>query len=329
MHLNRAVEMHRPCAFPQAGGYVFGAQTEFGKLKRVLMHRPGRELDCVSAETASAYNFRRPVQKVRFQGELDTLTESISEAGAEVVLLTDVLRSEPDALAYIRRRPNMCYTRDLAVVLSKGVVLMSMAIKGRKGDTWVIGRAMQRLGVPLLGAIEPPGFLEGGGVQFMDERTVVVSLCDRATEVAIKQFCDLVLGVCVDRVVMVMMPEGHIHIDGSLMFINRRLAIGHLASLDLHPSVIFENGKQPRYTFFSTFLQENDVEMIETTLEERRAMAINYVCTAPLEAVGWTWATRLSDEIRKRGGKVWSVDGTELVNGNGGPHCLTCPIERE
>src|SRR5439155_22732933 len=137
MHLNRAVEMHRPCAFPQAGGYVFGAQTEFGKLKRVLMHRPGRELDCVSAETASAYNFRRPVDKARFQGEYDTLTESISEAGAEVVLLTDVLRTDSDELAYLARRPNMGYTADLAVVLNDGVVHMNLAIQGRQGDTWL------------------------------------------------------------------------------------------------------------------------------------------------------------------------------------------------
>jgi len=279
---------------------MYGAQTEFGKLKRVLMHRPGSELDWVTDKTFGAYNFRRPVDKAKFQSEYDTLTESISEAGADVVLLTDVLTDDDEALAYIARRPNMCYTRDLAVVMDKGVVLMSMGIKGRKGDTWVIGRAMQKLGVPILGAIEPPGFLEGGGVQFMDERTAIVSLCERATEVGVKQFCDLVLGTCVDRVVMVMVPDGQIHIDGSLMFIDRQLAIGHLASLDLHPTVVFERGKSPRYTFFSAFAEENQVELIETSLEERRAMAINFVCTAPLQAVGWSWSARA------RCGRAWA-----------------------
>ncbi len=281
---------------------MYGAQTEFGKLKRVLMHRPGRELGCVTDDTWRTYSFRRPVDKAKFQSEYDTLTESISEAGADVVLLTDVLKDDEDALAYIARRPNMCYTRDLAVVMDKGAVLMSMGIKGRKGDPWVIGRAFEKLGVPILGAIEPPGIIEGGGVQFMDERTVIVSLCDRSTEVGIKHFCELVLGSCVERVVMVIVPNGQIHIDGSLMFVDRRLALCHLASLDLQPSVVFEKGKSPRYTFFSDFAREHEVEIIETTLEERRAMAINFVCTAPLQAVGWSWATRLGDEIRKRGG---------------------------
>ena len=308
---------------------MFGAQTEYGKLKRVLMHRPGVELGLVRPDGARAYGFRRPVDSALFQAEYDNLVESISEAGAEVVLLSDVLKDEPAALAYIARRPNICYTRDLAVVTNAGAILLSMALKGRKGDPWVIGLAMQKLGVPVLGAIEAPGLLEGGGIQFMDERTAVVALCDRANEVAIRQFCDLTLGKCLDTVVMVMVAEGNIHIDGQLMFVGPRLALGHLASLDMHPTVVYRAGRPPEYTFFSDYMSKCGVELIETSAEERQEMCINYVATAPLQAVGWSWAKRLTAEIETRGGKVWSVDGAELVNGNGGPHCLTCPIERE
>ena len=308
---------------------MYGAQTEYGKLKRVLMHRPGVELQQVRDDSARAYGFRRPVDSALFQAEYDNLVESISEAGAEVVLLTDVLKDEPDALAYIARRPNMCYTRDLAVVTHAGVILLSMALKGRKGDPWVIGLAMQKLGVPVLGEIQAPGLLEGGGIQFIDERTAVVALCDRANEVAIRQFCDLTLGVCLDEVVMVMVQEGNIHIDGQLMFVGPKLALGHLASLDLHPTVVYRAGRRPEYTYFSDYTSKRGVELIQTSAQEREQMCINYVATAPLQAVGWSWATRLTQEIEKRGGKIWSVDGDELVNGNGGPHCLTCPIERE
>ena len=102
-----------------------------------------------------------------------------------------------------------------------------------------------------------------------------------------------------------------------------------LASLDMHPSVVYRAGRAPEYTLFSDYMAQRGVELIETSTEEREAMCINYVATAPLQAVGWSWATRLTAELEKRGGKVWSVDGAELVNGNGGPHCLTCPIERE
>ena len=103
--------------------------------------------------------------------EYDALVESVSEAGAEVVLLTDVLKNEPDALAYISRRPNICYTRDMAVVTDGGAILLSMAIRGRKVDPWVIGLAMEKLGIPVLGAIEAPGLLEGGGVAWLAAST--------------------------------------------------------------------------------------------------------------------------------------------------------------
>jgi N-dimethylarginine dimethylaminohydrolase len=307
---------------------MYGAQTEYGQLKRVLMHRPGVELQLVRDDTYKAYNYRRAVDIGKFQSQYDALTETLSETGADVLLLTDVLKGDDEALAYIARRPNMCYTRDLAVTTNGGVVLLKMAIKGRMGDPWVIGRAMERIGVPVLGEIQAPGLLEGGGVQFMDERTAVIGLCDRANEVAVKQFCDLTLGKHLDEVIMVILPEGNIHIDGVLMFVGPKVAMGHLGTLDFHPSVIFRADKRPEYTFFSTIMQKRGVDLIETSYQERKDMCINFVATAPLQAVGWTWATRLSDELRKRGGKVWSVEGDELVNGNGGPHCLTCPVER-
>lgn len=308
---------------------MYGAQTEYGKLKRVLMHRPGNEVQCVNETNQRAFGYRRAVDLPKFQQEYDALTAAITDAGAEVILLTDVLKDEPAALAYIARRPNICYTRDLACVVNGGAILMSMALKGRMGDPWVIGLAMQKLGIPVLGAIEPPGLLEGGGVQFMDERTAVIALCDRTNQHAVKQFCDLMLGQYLDEVVLVIVPDGNIHIDGQLMFVGPRLAMGYVAGLDVHPTMVFRAGKQPSYTFFSDYMAQRHIEVIETTFEERRDMCINFVATAPREAVGWSWATRLSNALRERGGKVWSIEGDELVNGNGGPHCLTCPIERE
>ena len=308
---------------------MFGAQTEYGKLRRVLMHRPGAELACVNEYTKKSYNFRRAVDIPKFRKEYDDLVKNIRDAGADVVFLTDVLRAEPDALAYISRRPNMTYVRDLAVVTKGGAVLMSMNDRGRKGDEWVVGLAMEKLGIPVLGKIEPPGTLEGGGITFMDEKTALVSLCERANEVAIKQFCDMVLGKYIDEVLMVNVAEGEIHIDGILMFVAPKLAFAYLPHLDLHPSVLFRHGKPPKHVFFSDYMKQRGVELLEITKEERYEEIANFITTAPLQAVGWSWAKKACDGIRNRGGKFWAFDGRELINGNGGPHCMTCPVERD
>jgi len=307
---------------------MYSAQTEYGTLKRVLLHRPGAELQYVTPTTYTSFQFRAPIDIPLFQAQYDGLAAALAQAGAETIFLTDVLRDEPEALAYIARRPNLAYTRDLAVVTRGGAVLMSMWHKGRKGDPWVIGLAMQKLGIPVLGEITPPGFVEGGGIQFLDERTMIVALCDRTTEVAILQLCDMLLGKHLDEIVMVPVPEGEVHIDGSLMILDRNLALGYRPSLELYPSTVFRKGSSPHHIWLTDFLAQRDVELIEVTPEEHQAMCINFIPVGPRRVVGWEWATRLMQEIEARGGRAVGIPGDELVKGNGGPHCLTCPIFR-
>lgn len=306
----------------------FGAQTEYGELKRVLMHRPGRELYEVRPETLEVYHFAAPVDVAAFLAEFDALYQALTRAGVDVVLLTDVLADDPEALAYIGRRPNVTYTRDLAVVTDGGAVLMRMAQRGRQGDQWVIERALGRLGVPVLGRIEPPGLIEGGGIQFLDQRTAIVSLCDRANEVAVRQLVDLLVGQYLDELIMVPLPEGEIHIDGLLMVIDCDLAIAHLPSLDLYPSVIFRDGRSPRYVWLPEELSRRGVEFIEVSYEEAERADVNFISVGPRRAIGYEWATRVAGEIERRGGQTWGIPGTELIKGNAGPHCMTCPILR-
>jgi N-dimethylarginine dimethylaminohydrolase len=283
----------------------------------------------VRPDTLEAFHFAAPVDVAAFQAEFDELHQALSQAGVEVILLTDVLADDPEALAYIARRPNVTYTRDLAVVTDGGAVLMRMALKGRQGDQWVIERALQRLGVPILGRIEPPGLIEGGGIQFLDGRTAIVSLCDRANEVAVRQLAELLLGQVLDEIIMVPLPEGEIHIDGLLMLIDRDLALAYLPSLDLYPSVIFRHGQSPQYVWLPEELSRRGVEFIEVTQEEAKRAEVNFIAVGPRRVVGYEWARRVAGEIERRGGQAWGIPGVELIKGNAGPHCMTCPILRE
>lgn len=305
----------------------YGAQNEHGTLKRVLMHRPGDEIKLVTKETAPHFGFSSPVDFDKFLADFDLLTSSLEAMGTEVLLLADILRDDSDALAYISRRPNITYTRDLAVVLNAGCLLMSMFEKGRKGDTWVIRRAMERLGIPILDEIKPPGFVEGGGVMFLSERQMIVSLCDRTTEPAIYQMCDRLLDEGhIDEIIMVPVPEGTIHIDGLLMFVSGSLAIGYKPDLEMYPSAIFRRGHAPEYTWLPDYLEKNGFDLFEVTEQEMNQGCVNYVAVSPLKAVGYDKASRISAEIEKRGGETLSVPSEQLFRGNAGPHCMTCPI---
>ena len=160
----------------------FGVRTAYGSLARVIMHRPGPELDKVTPETLREFHFARPVDRARFVADYDALLALVRSHGVEALLLSEVLAGDDDAVEYMAHRPNMTYTRDLATVFSRGAVIMGPHLKGRRGDERMMARAFARLGVPVLGAIEPPGFLEGGGVTLVGDDTAVASLCDRANE---------------------------------------------------------------------------------------------------------------------------------------------------
>ena len=140
----------------------FGVRTAYGTLQRVLMHRPGRELGVVTEQNLREFNFVRTIDRARFEADYEAMLTAFQGHGVETLLLRDVLAGDQDALGYMDHRPNLTYTRDLAAVFSRGAVLMRPHLKGRWGDEQMMGRAFRRLGVPILGAVEAPGFLEGG-----------------------------------------------------------------------------------------------------------------------------------------------------------------------
>ncbi|MEZ4570253.1 MAG: hypothetical protein R2849_07980 [Thermomicrobiales bacterium] len=202
----------------------YGVRSGYGDLKRVIMHRPGEELHKVTPGTLAEFNFDRPVDVEAFQTDYDAMLDIFHQHDVETLLLTEVLASDDDALGYIRHRPNMTYTRDLATVFKSGAVLMGPHLRGRWGDQAMLGRAFKKLGIPILGAIEQPDFLEGGGVIPIGEDTIAASICDRANENGTRALREIILGTDAQYFLDVPLPFGEIHIDGTFMVLDESSA---------------------------------------------------------------------------------------------------------
>ncbi len=306
----------------------FGVSSAYGTLRRVLMHRPGTELDVVTPHTAAEFNFDRPVDRAKFVADYDAMLQLFHAHGVDVVLLSDILGDDEDAVRYIARRPNMTYTRDLAVVFSRGAVLMGPWQKGRQGDQEMMARAFTRLGIPILGAIEPPGYLEGGGITMIADDTVAASLCDRATEPGLRALRELVFGIGLRYFLEVPLPQGHIHIDGIFMVVDERLCLVHEAPFEVFPCRLFERGAPGvRHVGLLDYLDERGFTRIPITYEERRGGHLNIVVTErSRRAVGFDTARRVAGEMAGRGWRLDTFPCEELFIGNGGPHCMTCPL---
>lgn len=302
---------------------------EHHPLKKVLMHRPHLELPMVTEDRLAYFNWAAVPDIDRFLDEFDALVAAFRSMGTEVVLVHEVLQDDAEALAYIGQRANMTYTRDLAVVTPKGTVLAGMAIAGRQGDPEIIGRVSAKLGIPVLGRLEPDGLLEGGGVSFFRGDTVFVGRCERTNQVGLAHFADYMRQAGIRRMVTVPVPAGMFHIDGFLVLIDQDLAIVDPACMQIGPALItnLETGESYEQMPLD-FLSAEDVEPIFIDEAKDGWACANFVMTAPRQIVGYEWAERVMNEVERRGGKAIGVRGNELRKGNGGPHCMTCALER-
>ena len=192
----------------------------------------------------------------------------------------------------------------------------------------MMGRAFQKLAIPILGAIEPPGFLEGGGVTFLGEDTVVASLCDRANETRTRMLRDLVLGRDAKYFLEVSLPFGHIHIDGIFMALGEDLALVYQESFRVFPCRLYEAGPERAAPRHVRGLSRRAWRTGDTVDGPRaRRGHLNVVVTKKSEtAIGFESATRIAAEMAGHGWHLATFPAGELFLGNGGAHCMTCPV---
>lgn len=68
--------------------------------------------------------------------------------------------------------------------------------------------------------------------------------------------------------------------------------------------------------------------VVEVVLREHALQAANVVATAPRRVIAYAGATRTHAGLRDAGVEVAAFEARELWPWNGGPHCLTLPLER-
>lgn len=307
---------------------TFGVPNAYGNLRKVIMHQPGNELRMVTSETLEEFHFGRPVDQEKFRSQYKVMLDLFGSHEVEVLLLHEILKDDPDSISYMSYRPNMTYTRDLAAVFKSGAVLMGPYLKGRRGDQEMLGRAFRKLGVPILGAIEPPGFLEGGGVTIIGDDTVVASLCDRANEEGTLALRNLVMGKDFKYFLEVPLPFGHIHIDGIFMVLDKDLCLLYPDSLRVFPCRLYEAGRSDfRHVLFEEFLDQRGIQQIPLTLEERQGGNLNIVVThVSQRAIGFHNVKRIHEALKAKGWQLDTMPSDEMFVGKGGVHCMTCPL---
>jgi arginine deiminase len=304
----------------------YGAQTEFGRLKRVLMHRPTEELKLLTPGNKDAYLFRDVVYWREFQREHDAFTDTLRGEGVDIVFLADLLDEGERIVA--ERLPNLVYTRDVISINNLGAMILRMTYPPRYPEPLLAEKAMEKLGIPVALRVTPPGMVEGGDFVWLDEETVMMGFGTRSNEAGVNMVKETMLGKNVKEIVAVPLPSFRVHLDGALMMIAPDLALFHRGSLGLFPSYVHD-GDGVRLVFLEDYLKEKEIELIYANDTEVRMFGTNIVGLGSGKCVSYEWNERIMGVLGERGFDVIGIPGSQLSIGGGGPHCMTAPIHRE
>ncbi|MGQ9680344.1 MAG: dimethylarginine dimethylaminohydrolase family protein [Candidatus Bathyarchaeia archaeon] len=304
----------------------YGAQTEYGSLKKVLMYRPTHELNRINPGNKDAYLFRDVVYWREFQKEHDEFTKALRGEHIEVILLEDLL--DPDEKNIANRLPNLVYTRDTCTVTKLGAIPLRMTYQARYPEPLLVKKAMQRLGIPIALEITPPGLVEGGDFVYLNDETLLIGFGTRTNELGLNMIKDKLMKETIKEFVAVPLPSFRVHLDGALMVMSKDLALFHKASLDMFPSYLYRDS-EVELVFLEDYFKDKGVELLYVDDSEVRMFGTNIVGLGGGKCVSYEWNDRIISELENRGFDVIRIPGSQLSIGGGGPHCMTCPILRK
>jgi len=283
----------------------YGAQGMAGRLRRVLVNRPGERFGAAH-ETEGAF-YAEAVDLPRAQAQHDALVAVLEHSGAVVERLGR--ESGPDSV----------YTYDPALVCDGGAVLLRSGKTIRQPEAAALGEWFASRAIPVLARLEEPALADGGDLLWLDSRTLVVGRGFRTNDAGARAIANA-LEPYVDAVHVVDLPVDRgadfcLHTLSLISMLDRDLAV---VSLPLMPVHLYE------------LLRERGVELIEIAEEELDSLAPNVLALAPRDVVMLAGNPNTSKRLRAAGCRVTEIEGSDVaIKGSGGPTCLTLPLQRD
>lgn len=297
-------------------GRSWGCANDVGRLRAVLMHRPGDELTIVDpakkiehlgaygdTETGWYWRGREIPDIATQQAQHDGLVAALREEGVEVIFLD---RCAPGRMKSI-------YTRDQVIAVDGGAIICRMGAPIRRGEEAPASATLARLGMPILRTIHGTAIMEGGSFAFITPKVAVVGLSSRVNEAGADQVED-VLRVQGVELLRVHLTGYRLHIDGAFVMIDVDTAIINPIQLPF---------------WFLERLREMKIRTIEVHPDDP-AWTINCLAVAPGRVLMADQVSpRTAEALDRVGISVRIVPYSAVYQGGGGIHCSTAPLVRE
>jgi N-dimethylarginine dimethylaminohydrolase len=300
-------------------GKEWGAQSEIGRLRKVLVKRPGPEIV-------------HPLKDLKWYGMKDVV--DLEKARAQHDNLVQILKGEKIDVEYMEA-PEMAKgpydvlrglwgTRDFGFVVNGGAIVHRMSLPWDRGGEVFWAKKIMELGCPILSTVRGFGLFEGGNVVWLDPTRVCIGNSIRTNQEGIDQVSEVLKSVGVEEVKIVPLPGwldntdwpagGFAHLDCVFGYADSGLAVIY------PPAVPYD---------FLEYLRRNGVRMIEVPPDEARDYACNIFALEPGKVLMLDGFEFTKTKLEKEGVDVITVGMSEFIKIGGGPHCATSPLIRD
>ena len=293
-----------------------------GELLRVMVCPPVNAGWNDPARTAAwqGLGFQQAPDFVSAQRQHETFCGSLSESGAEVVVLPASDFLTLDAV----------YAHDASLATDHGLVLMNPGKKSRRPEAAAHASFCSQLGIPVLSEIAAPGISESGDIVWLDAQTLLIGQGYRTNRSGIAQIRSLLsFGVSLEvkpgrpskkiDVLSAPLPYGAgpsacLHLMSLMSMLDERTILVDLPWLAVETVELFK---------------ERGFRLIEIESTERDTLACNVLSLGRKRLVAIEENSRTNQRLRDAGFEVATFPGSALcINGGGGPTCLTRPLLR-
>ena len=283
--------------------------NEYGTIARLVVKHARTAWRSQSACDAGwrDLNFTAAPQFEAAGRDYEAFLQLLTSRGAVVEALPDDSAVSLDAI----------YVRDASLVTPRGMVLCAMGKPQRATEPAAQARAFATAGIPVIGAIEPPGHIEGGDVVWFDEHTVAVGRGYRTNDEGIRQW-QVLLGSSVNVIAVPLPhyrgPSDVFHLMSIISPVDRDLAVVYSPLMPVP---------------FREWLLARGITLVEVPEAEFDSMGANVLAIAPRVCVMVQGNPVTKARLEAAGATVLEYDGAEIsLKGGGGPTCLTRPIAR-
>jgi len=305
-----------PSELMASWGKVWGIDNDVGKIRSILMHRPGPELNVVdpAKRLAEIGSFGDPTVGWYFQSDTppdlplmqrqhDAFVAALQADGVEVHYM------EGEA----GNRLKQIYTRDPLIMVKGGAIVCRMGARIRRGEELAVTRTLANIGIPILRTISGSGIMEGGSFAWLNEKTCAIGVGVRVNREGAEQVGEVLKRQGVDLLI-VELTGYDIHLDVSFLMIDRDLAI-------LNPMGL-------PYSFLEE-LTARGIRYIETDPGDD-PWIVNSLAIAPGKVLMPEGATnRTLDRLAAAGVSWQTIPYAANHKNGGGLHCSTTPLRRD